>query len=379
MPNRSLVWNPLLGKPNYNSHIWLNPSHPANNKLALWLLANESAGSSVRDLSGNQSTLTLTGTTWVNNPLHGPTINFGGSAHGFAPNTPALEPAVSPFTILVKLTLGAVGNDRRIIDYGTVGNGISSWLIYLNTNVYAHFYASSSGTSWDISDAKVIGELDGSKVQLIRITRTLSAITTSITDLYTRIETVGESEVLHAGDTFYSGASGMNFARYQPGDSQYWTGKIFEVLVYKRAISDGEFREYLNHPYGTIDNPRLLVGSGMLSFSPAAGTVCWGHDTGVTESNIRNFTGNWSGTGYISGVNDAERLNFVAAENEESETWNIGAHRIKIQYNKYSAGSGIPTIKYKNGATQALCEADSWHNYIGSFVCSGWVKVRIET
>lgn len=109
------------------------------------------------------------------------------------------------------------------------------------------------------------------------------------------------------------------------------------------------------------------------------GTVCWGHDTGVTESNIRNLSGNWTGSGYISGVGDAERINFVAAENEESETWNIGAHRIKIQYNKYASGSGVPTIKYKNGSSQALCEADTWHTYTVPFVCTGWVKVRIET
>ena len=108
------------------------------------------------------------------------------------------------------------------------------------------------------------------------------------------------------------------------------------------------------------------------------GTVCWGHITGVTEFNIRTFSVNWTCTGYISGGFDSETLNLYPGDVAESETWNIGAHRIKIEVDKYLSGYGSKTIKYKNGATQVACEADSWHIYAGSFVCSGWVKVRIE-
>jgi len=109
-----------------------------------------------------------------------------------------------------------------------------------------------------------------------------------------------------------------------------------------------------------------------------AGAVCWGHDTGVTEANIRDFSINWSGTGYIAGAGDDEALYLDTGDSEESETWNIGARRIKIEYNKYQAGVGVPTIQYKNGATQLACEADAWHDYVGSFVCTGWVKVKVS-
>ena len=39
---------------------------------------------------------------------------------------------------------------------------------------------------------------------------------------------------------------------------------------------------------------------------------------------------------------------------------------------------GTPVVKYKQGASQALCEADSWHAYTIPFVCGGWVKIRLE-
>jgi len=109
-----------------------------------------------------------------------------------------------------------------------------------------------------------------------------------------------------------------------------------------------------------------------------AGTVCWGHDTGVIEANVRNFTGKWAGTGTISGAGDSEQIELLSSEYEESETWEIGAGRIKITIDKYGTGSGTVVVKYKDGNSLANCEADSWHNYTGSYVSSGWVKVRIE-
>lgn len=113
--------------------------------------------------------------------------------------------------------------------------------------------------------------------------------------------------------------------------------------------------------------------------APPLGTICWGHDTGVTEDNKFPFLGHWAGIAVISGVGDAEKFDFDLAEFEESESWHIGIHRVKIQINKYIGGTGVPTIKYKNGSTLANCNADTWHNYVAPFNCLGWVKVRLET
>jgi len=109
-----------------------------------------------------------------------------------------------------------------------------------------------------------------------------------------------------------------------------------------------------------------------------SGSVCWGHDTGVVEDNVRDFLNNWSGDASIQGLGDAERIQFDSGEYEESETWYIGAGRVRLIIDKYGSGSGTPVVKYKQGSSQALCEADSWHAYTIPFVCGGWVKIRLE-
>jgi len=73
-------------------------------------------------------------------------------------------------------------------------------------------------------------------------------------------------------------------------------------------------------------------------FEPG-GSVCWGHDTGVVEDNIRDFFNNWSGDASIVGIEDDERILFDSGEYEESETWYIGAGRVRLLTNKYISDS----------------------------------------
>ena len=69
-------------------------------------------------------------------------------------------------------------------------------------------------------------------------------------------------------------------------------------------------------------------------FEPG-GSVCWGHDTGVVEDNVRDFLNNWSGDAAIAGIEDNEQLVFDSGEYMESETWYAGAGRIRLLTNKY--------------------------------------------
>ena len=66
-----------------------------------------------------------------------------------------------------------------------------------------------------------------------------------------------------------------------------------------------------------------------------SGSVCWGHDTGVVEDNIRDFLNNWSGDAVIAGIGDNEQLVFDSGEYMESETWYAGAGRVRLLTNKY--------------------------------------------
>ena len=116
------------------------------------------------------------------------------------------------------------------------------------------------------------------------------------------------------------------------------------------------------------------------SRSFALGEVCWGHDTAVQESNTEDFTGNWTGTGTISGNSDAEIVTLSSGQYKDSEAWRLGVGVAVIRVDEYgNLGQGIVTVQYKTGATRIACEAvGSWTTYNGvSLTSAGWVKIRI--
>jgi len=98
----------------------------------------------------------------------------------------------------------------------------------------------------------------------------------------------------------------------------------------------------------------------------------------VEEDYDRNLSGNWSGTGVISGVGDAEILTLYPGDSMESETWFIGSGSVIIVNSKYGVEFGVPTIEYKTGATKLACEAAGWNNYTGAFSSLNWVKIRVS-
>ena len=108
--------------------------------------------------------------------------------------------------------------------------------------------------------------------------------------------------------------------------------------------------------------------------------VCWGHDTGVLEAEIRNFQGNWTGTGTIvnPGVADTEALELASGESMTSEIWGTGNIDVVIQYNVYAAGDNI-NLDYRHGATPAACQAAGWNDYAGEFTSAGYVQVRVTS
>lgn len=124
-----------------------------------------------------------------------------------------------------------------------------------------------------------------------------------------------------------------------------------------------------------------FVSSETLEFAVdfAVGTITWGHKTSVEEDSARSFLSHWSGTGLISGSGDSEILTLDEGEYEESEVVNVGANEIEIIVDNYQSGSGpAPVVKYKDGDSEANCEADSWNTYSAPFTSSGYIKVRVE-
>lgn len=128
-----------------------------------------------------------------------------------------------------------------------------------------------------------------------------------------------------------------------------------------------------SHPPVIYPAPPLASSKGIIGLD-----VCWGHDTAVTEDNIRNFFGNWTGTGEIvnAGVNDTEAIELEGGEYMISEVVYTGTIDVEITYNQYAAGDAI-NLDYRHGATSAACQAAAWNDYAGSFTSAGYVQVKV--
>jgi hypothetical protein len=108
------------------------------------------------------------------------------------------------------------------------------------------------------------------------------------------------------------------------------------------------------------------------------GTVCWGHQTGVTENNTREFAYNWSGSGTWQGTGDDEVLKLAPTQYMESEAvWIDIGQMVGIRQNKYITGdSGI--LKYRTNLDYMTLIGMSWTDYTVPFVSAGYIQVRVE-
>lgn len=118
-----------------------------------------------------------------------------------------------------------------------------------------------------------------------------------------------------------------------------------------------------------------------MSPSPSAGaaivgTTCWGHVTGVLETNIRTFADNWTGTGAITGAGDAERLELGETEYMESEIVNTGARYVELLQNNYAAGD-LVILQYRHAAAQGDVAGASYSEYSTPFISLGYVQVKV--
>lgn len=99
----------------------------------------------------------------------------------------------------------------------------------------------------------------------------------------------------------------------------------------------------------------------------------------MTETNIRTFAGNWTGTGTIlNGDPDAERVELTAGEFMISEPVNTGVRTIELLQNVYNPLGDDVVLSYRTGDSVVNCELDPWHTYVGTFTSGGYVEVKIE-
>jgi hypothetical protein len=149
--------------------------------------------------------------------------------------------------------------------------------------------------------------------------------------------------------------------------------QIGYVLIYSRALTRSDSLLLSNDPMAPFRFRTRLLATPSVTI--IVGTTCWGHVTGVTETNVRPFAVNWTGTGSVVGSGDSESLMLAAGQNMVSEVVNTGAVTVELTQNQYAAGDTV-TLAYRTGATQAACEAAGWTNYTVPFTSSGYVQIK---
>jgi len=108
-----------------------------------------------------------------------------------------------------------------------------------------------------------------------------------------------------------------------------------------------------------------------------SGSVCWGHDTDVVEDNIRDFSGNWTGTGSIEGSDDEEIIRLYSGQYMESEVVEISGN-VEILVNNYGSGSGEnATLEYRTGSDVDL-SGESYVEYSAAFASGGYVQIKVS-
>ena len=97
----------------------------------------------------------------------------------------------------------------------------------------------------------------------------------------------------------------------------------------------------------------------------------------MKETNVRDFTGNWTGTGTIEGVDDAEKIKLDDTEYMESEVVFTGVRTMQITQNFYDGTGDDVTITYRHADTDVGVEAAEYVAYTEPFDSLGYVQIKV--
>jgi len=424
------IWLPSQ-KPPRGSRIDL--AHPLCRKLAGAWIMNELSGGKCYDLSGNGQHL-----TWAaNSPRwYGHYVNFDTGVEYMSYTDPQalIFPDVS-FSIVVRFRSSAATN--QYIINKNYGAGTTKWwgcsvdgstggdfaIQVDDGNAYESGYDSSNSAdgNWhtnvairdreqDLLYVYVDGVYGDNPVEDTR-TATVDPGTGAFwiggrTDGSADRDFVGDIEfayifkrTLSADDVSWITAEPYIMFR-RPAKAKYFdlwvgdsssTGPVYtweiadltlsvEAAILQDAAVDAA--QLADVPTGVRTTQAVSPDGTVLTDTPVGvsltGTVTWGHDTGVVEDKARDFGDDWAGSGEASGSGDAEILVLAGSEYMECTAWHIGSGNVRLRTDVYDTGKGTPTVYYKQGATKAACEADTWHEYGSAFSCGGWVKIKVE-
>jgi hypothetical protein len=351
----------------------LNRAHPLANKLIGCWLFNEGGGAVVHDLSGfgnNGALVNMVSTDWVQG-ADGPALSFtaGSSDYVNCGSKDVLDDLhAGAFSFLIFARMDSWDSDKDFFLYKS--SGATGWRFQMDSdiglqgNVYTDSVVASSQSGTDDWTADgvwraIVFTFDNTGDRKIHI--------------YVDGKEIESYLQQFAATGTYASAASQSMWIGGNATTRSLHGPVGFVYLWNRVLTDVEIAELYRHPYAMFHQP-LLVATVVIS-----GTVAWGHDTGVTEDNIRDFTGNWTGTGTIWGSGDAEYIHLNAGEYMESEVVNTGVKTVELSQNLYDVSGDDVTLKYRHGASVAACLAASYTTYSAAFLSLGYVQVRLES
>lgn len=190
----------------------------------------------VADVSGNGRDGIVKGARWTPKGKIGAACAFdGANSYISLPDASSLDMDSTSFTIGLYAYFNVTDQQRhRIVDLNPVIAGYSGLLIQQYGNSLL-FFASSSGTSWDIADGVPIGSITAGQWYCVVVKRDGNTISTFLNDV------AGGS--VTSSSSLYHGTYGFDIGRFGPGNCEYFDGLLDEVMIFNRALSEKEVKQ----------------------------------------------------------------------------------------------------------------------------------------
>jgi len=231
---------PPLGTP-------LNPAHPLNRGLVLYMPFSEGAGSKTQDLSGKGNHGTLT------NIVQGATSGFSGGKFGGAMNFDGVDDFVQLQSNLIDITtphtisLFIKNNSTNRGVFFARNSGFPTYEINHHeggTNSFGFRVGGTGGDGYYTAYATGLSQEKWHHISIIK----MSSITSTPTDYSMYIDGVSKNITYAFSTTIENGASNARIGvRVDIGLPFF--GNISEVRIYNRALSPLEIQQLYTDPF----------------------------------------------------------------------------------------------------------------------------------
>ena len=255
-----MIVNPALTglKPSFNEMgaFFLNPDNPLNRGLVGEWLCNELGGTTAVNITRGKNAALTSGAV-----LGSPTSAGSGL---YLPGDPNCAVATYnplsgfPFALTARIILPSTAVTAFGISYASKDSNVQFYGIGYTSEGQGYLYVRAS-----VPEEK---QLAGGTVSIGKAQH-LAAVLLSNTVKHMYINGALVATMTES----VSFASGTNVALGVMNRSSpfgFMTGTILQASVYDRGLSAAEVAQLANYPYGTPDNPRLIVPSSRTWFVP---------------------------------------------------------------------------------------------------------------